>query len=52
MATLKERLDMGELIVLDGAIGTELQRMGVPMHGKAWCAEALKTHPDTVSQLH
>ena len=52
MRALKERLADGEIIILDGAIGTELQRMGVPMHGKAWCAEALKTHPDTVRQLH
>ena len=52
MATLKEQLAAGELIILDGAIGTELQRMGVPMHEKAWCAVALRDHADTVRQLH
>jgi methionine synthase I (cobalamin-dependent) len=52
MATLKERLAEGEIIILDGAIGTELQRMGVPMHEKAWCAAALRDHPGTVRQLH
>jgi methionine synthase I (cobalamin-dependent) len=52
MATLKERLAAGELIILDGAIGTELQQRGVPMHEKAWCAVALRDHADTVRQLH
>lgn len=52
MATLKERLATGELIVLDGAIGTELQRMGIPMDETAWCAVALRDHADTVRQLH
>jgi homocysteine S-methyltransferase len=52
MATLKERLASGELIILDGAIGTELQKMGVPMHEKVWCAAALRDHADSVRQLH
>ena len=38
--------------MLDGAIGTQLQDMGVPMHPLAWCAEALSTHPYTVIQMH
>ena len=52
MSDLGERLDNGEVIILDGAIGTELQRMGVPMNHGCWCAEALKTHPEVVRQLH
>jgi homocysteine S-methyltransferase len=52
MATLRERLAGGELIILDGAVGTELQRMGVPMHEKIWCAAALKDNADSVRQLH
>ena len=49
---LKQRLDNGEVVILDGAIGTELQRMGVPMEQNAWCAVAMETHPHTVRQLH
>lgn len=49
---LKNRLDAREVVILDGAIGTELQRMGVPMHHNAWCAVAMETHPDSVRQLH
>lgn len=49
---LQQRLDRGDVIILDGAVGTGLQNMGVPMHGHAWAAAALQTHPYTVQQLH
>ena len=49
---LQNRLDHGDVIILDGAVGTGLQNMGVPMHGHAWAAAALQTHPYTVRQLH
>ncbi len=45
-------MDSGPVLILDGAVGTELEKMGVPMHGQVWCAAALDTHPDTVRQLH
>ncbi len=49
---LKDRMDRGEVIVLDGAIGTELQAMGVPMDPAAWCGPGNYTHPSTVRQMH
>lgn len=49
---LHAQLDQGKVIILDGATGTELQRRGVPMHGFAWSAAALDTHPETVRTLH
>ena len=49
---LKSRLDAGEILILDGAIGTELERLGAPMHNEVWCAEALESHPDLVRQVH
>ncbi len=49
---LQARLDRGEVIILDGATGTELQSRGVPMHGFAWSAAALDTHPETVRAVH
>ena len=52
MANLNARLQQGELLILDGATGTELQRRGAPMHGIAWSAAALQTHPDLVRALH
>lgn len=52
MTTLQERLDDKDVIILDGAIGTELQRRGAPMDGMAWCAVATKSHPEMLRQLH
>ena len=49
---LKSRIDDGEVIVLDGAVGTELQSMGAPMDPAAWCGFANYTHPATVRQMH
>ncbi len=52
MATLSERLDSGEVIILDGPMGTELQRRGVPMNGTAWSATAMLTHPNVIQEIH
>jgi S-methylmethionine-dependent homocysteine/selenocysteine methylase len=52
MASLEERLDRGDVVILDGAMGTELQRRGVPMDGIAWSALVLASHPETVRAVH
>lgn len=52
MESLQRRIDGGEVILLDGAMGTELERRGAPMHGMAWSASALITHPDAVREVH
>ncbi|MGH6717945.1 MAG: homocysteine S-methyltransferase family protein, partial [Alphaproteobacteria bacterium] len=49
---LDKRLAKGEVIILDGAVGTQLQKMGVPMSNTAWAATALHTHPFTVRRMH
>ena len=49
---LKSRIEQGEIIILDGAIGTELQAMGVPMDPASWCGPGNYTHPTTVRQMH
>ena len=49
---LRERLERGEVILLDGATATELQRRGAPMDSVAWSATALLTHPELVRQVH
>src|SRR5215207_815215 len=51
MSALQRRLDGGETVLLDGAMGTELERRGVPMDAVAWDA-ALLTHPATVREVH
>lgn len=52
MTTVFERIGRGEVIVLDGAMGTELQRRGVPMSRIAWSAVALDTHPEVIGAIH
>ncbi len=50
--TLEDRLDRGGVVLLDGAMGTELERRGVAMHGQAWSALAMLSHPEVVRQVH
>jgi S-methylmethionine-dependent homocysteine/selenocysteine methylase len=52
MSDLQQRLEGGEVVVLDGATGTELERRGAPMDAAAWDAAALETHPDMVREVH
>ena len=49
---LMDRLADGDVIILDGANGSEIQRLGVDMHENAWCALATETHPDVVRTIH
>ena len=49
---LQSRLDGGEVLVLDGAMGSELERLGAPMDYDVWCAAALGSHPELVRQVH
>lgn len=49
---LDEKLASGDLIVLDGAIGSEIDRLGGKMDAAAWCGVANVTDPDTVRRVH
>lgn len=49
---LEERIGHGDVIILDGAVGTQLQEMGVPIYHTAWAATALQSHPSTVQLMH
>ena len=49
---LDDKLDAGDVIVLDGATGSEIERLGGEMHSAAWCGVANRTHPDTVRRVH
>lgn len=50
--TWQERLDADEIVLIDGATGTELQRRGVPMDKLAWSGIAVVTHADVVREIH
>lgn len=49
---LDSRLSAGGIVILDGAMGTELEARGVPMHSMTWSAAALMTHPQVVRAAH
>ena len=49
---LEKRLNAGDVIILDGAIGTELQALGAPMNEQSWAGTPNLTHPSTVLQMH
>ncbi len=51
-AQLKQRLDAGEIIILDGATGTELEKRGVAMDPAAWCGPATLGNDKLLSEIH
>jgi len=51
-AEMEALLRRGGTVVLDGAMGTELERLGAPMHDAVWCAKALEDYPDLVREVH
>ena len=48
----QEKLEADRILLIDGAMGTELQRRGVPMDKIAWSGAAVLTHPDVVREIH
>lgn len=49
---LENRLVDGPPLIIDGGTGTEIERLGVPMHEKVWSARAALTHPGVVRSVH
>tara|TARA_B100000676_G_C18091803_1_gene860618 strand:+ start:4792 stop:5712 length:921 start_codon:yes stop_codon:yes gene_type:complete len=52
MTELRQHVADGDILLLDGATGTELERRGATMSGGAWCALATETDPDILQALH
>ena len=49
---IEERIRTSQLVVIDGGIGTELERRGVPMDTQSWSATANLDHSDALEQIH
>jgi homocysteine S-methyltransferase len=49
---LHARIVAGEVVLLDGGTGTELERRGVPMNQRAWCGDAILGHAETLREIH
>jgi len=52
LTSLPDRLSEDRRLLLDGALGTELERRGIPMPPHLWSAGALLSHPDAVRRIH
>ncbi len=51
-AKLIARARAGELILIDGATGSECHRRGVEIHEHGWSGGAALSHPDVVRSIH
>jgi homocysteine S-methyltransferase len=49
---LEERLKKGDVIIMDGGTGTELEKRGVPMEENGWSASSTITQPEILRQIH
>ena len=49
---VKDKLDNGDIVLLDGGTGSEIERLGVAMNDLAWCAIAHMEQPEVVRQVH
>ena len=49
---IKQKLDSNDTIILDGAIGAELEKKGAKMHKDLWCGTCSEESPDLVKKVH
>ncbi len=52
MTTFRELREKKNLIVLDGPMGTELERRGYDVNDLLWSARFLEKNPDAILQIH
>ena len=49
---VKEKLDNGKLVILDGAMGSELEKNGAKMDKDLWCGTCSVEFPELVRKVH
>lgn len=52
MGKFKDLLGKQEIIILDGALGTELESLGYDVSGKLWSAQYLLDQPQIIQDVH
>jgi S-methylmethionine-dependent homocysteine/selenocysteine methylase len=53
LSWLEDRLNcVDQPIIIDGGMGTELEKAGVPMDCKLWSGAAVLSHPEAVRRTH
>ena len=51
-AEMFDTTQRGNILILDGGTGTELEKRGVPMDPGAWCGVAALEHADILKRIH
>ena len=51
-SNIKKKLENGQVIILDGAIGGELEKVGAPMDKNLWVGKCSNDRPDLVLKVH
>jgi len=51
-ADIERRLNKGDIVILDGGTGTELERRGVQMNADAWCGPATLENVSMLEAIH
>ena len=49
---IKEKLDNNKLVILDGAMGSELEKKGAQMDKNLWCGTCSVEFPELVKDVH
>lgn len=49
---IRKKISDGKIVLLDGGIGSEIEKQGVVMNDLAWCGIAHMEQPDTVRAVH
>ena len=49
---INEKLDNGKLVILDGAMGSELEKSGAKMDKNLWCGTCSVEFPELVRKVH
>lgn len=51
-STIEERLQSGDIVLLDGGTGTELEKRGATMDPEAWCGPATLDNVEILESVH
>ncbi len=49
---IKKKLDSGRIVILDGAMGSELEKNGAKMDKNLWCGTSSIKFPEIVKKVH
>jgi len=49
---IKQKLDQGRIVILDGGIGAELEKSGADMDKDLWCGKCSVDNPELVKKVH